>query len=95
MLSKEDNTLLTQVSRGTAMGTLLREYWIPFLFSGELTVDDRTMKIKLLGEDLAAFRDSSGRPDLVEANCPHRGAPRYFGRNGNDDIRGAMVLPSL
>jgi hypothetical protein len=80
MLSKEDNTLLTQVSRGTPMGTLLREYWMSILFSDELTTDGRTMKVKLLGEDLVAFRDSSGRPGLIEANCPHRGAPLYFGR---------------
>ena len=87
MLSKEDNTLLTQVSRGTPMGNLLREYWMPILFSDELTAGGRTMKVKLLGEDLVAFRDSSGRPGLIEANCPHRGAPLYFGRNENDGIR--------
>jgi phthalate 4,5-dioxygenase len=87
MLSKEDNELLTQVSRGTPMGNLLREYWMPILFTDELVADGRTMKVKLLGEDLVAFRDSSGRAGLVEANCPHRGAPMYFARNENDGLR--------
>lgn len=87
MLSKEDNQILTQVSRGTPMGNLLREYWMPILFSHELKAGGRTMKVKLLGEDLVAFRDSSGRPGLIAANCPHRGAPLYLGRNENDGIR--------
>ena len=33
MLSKEDNELLCGVGPGTAMGDLLRQYWMPILFS--------------------------------------------------------------
>jgi phthalate 4,5-dioxygenase oxygenase subunit len=87
MLSKEDNLLLTQVSRGTSMGTLLREYWLPMLFSNELVADGRTLKVKLLGEELVAFRDTSGRVGLIEQNCPHRGSTMYFARNENNGIR--------
>ncbi len=36
MLSKEDNELLTRIGPGTAMGALLRQYWIPVLISSEL-----------------------------------------------------------
>ena len=36
MLSAEDNELLTRTGPGTAMGALLRHYWIPVLQSGEL-----------------------------------------------------------
>ena len=87
MLSKEDNFLLTQISRGTLMGTLLREYWLPMLFSNELVADGRTLKVKLLGEELVAFRDTSGRVDLIGQNCPHRGSTMYFARNENNGIR--------
>ena len=31
MLPREDNELMCRVGRGTAMGDLLRQYWLPFL----------------------------------------------------------------
>jgi nitrite reductase/ring-hydroxylating ferredoxin subunit len=37
--------------------------------------------VRLLGEDLVAFRDSSGAIGLIQNNCPHRGASLFFGRN--------------
>ena len=40
MLSKEDNTLLTQVGPGTMMGNLLRRYWTPAMLSSELPEAD-------------------------------------------------------
>ena len=36
MLSAEDNELLTRTGPGTAMGALLRHYWIPVVQSAEL-----------------------------------------------------------
>ena len=36
MLSHEDNELLCRVGRGTPMGALMREYWIPAALSSEL-----------------------------------------------------------
>jgi phenylpropionate dioxygenase-like ring-hydroxylating dioxygenase large terminal subunit len=35
----------------------------------------------LLGEDLIAFRDTTGAVGVVQENCPHRGASLFFGRN--------------
>ena len=61
MLSQEDNELLCRVSRGTPMGDLLRQYWLPFLPSTELPEPDcPPKKVRLLGEDLVAFRDTRG-----------------------------------
>jgi nitrite reductase/ring-hydroxylating ferredoxin subunit len=87
MLSKEENALLTQVSRGTVMGDLMRQYWIPFLSSNEIEADGRQMRIKLMNEDLIAFRDSSGRVGLLEEHCMHRSASLYFARNENNGLR--------
>lgn len=81
MLSKEDNELLARVGPGTPMGSLLRHYWLPFLFSWEVTPDGPPERVRLLGEDLITFRDSDGRVGLVGENCPHRGASLFFGRN--------------
>jgi phenylpropionate dioxygenase-like ring-hydroxylating dioxygenase large terminal subunit len=82
MLSQEDNELLTRVGSGTPMGDLLRQYWIPALFTSELADrDGNPMRVRLLGEDLIAFRDTQGKVGLLANNCPHRGASLFFGRN--------------
>ena len=39
MLSAADNELMTRVGSGTPMGELMRQYWIPFLFSWEIDAD--------------------------------------------------------
>jgi nitrite reductase/ring-hydroxylating ferredoxin subunit len=41
----------------------------------------------LLGEELAAFRDTHGRVGLLAVNCPHRGAPLFYGRNEEGGLR--------
>ncbi|UYN97578.1 MAG: Rieske 2Fe-2S domain-containing protein [Enhydrobacter sp.] len=88
MLSKEDNEFLTRSGKGTPMGELLRRFWMPALLSEELTErDGPPRKIKVLGEDLLAFRDSDGRVGIVEPHCPHRGANLYFGRNEECGLR--------
>src|SRR3981081_3798290 len=88
MLSREDNELLCRVAPGTVMGDLLREYWLPFLLTSELpSVDSDPVRVRLLGEDLIAFRDSSSRVGLLAHNCPHRGASLFFGRNEENGLR--------
>jgi phthalate 4,5-dioxygenase oxygenase subunit len=87
MLSQEDNELLTRVGPGTPMGRLLREYWIPAVSVDEIEADGRPYRVRLLGENLAAFRDSNGRPGVVADNCPHRGASLFFGRNEEGGLR--------
>src|SRR5687768_12456950 len=85
---KEDNEILTHVGPGTVMGNLLRQYWIPALLSSELPdPDSDPMRLRLLGEDLIAFRDSSGRVGMLAANCAHRGASLFFGRNEEHGLR--------
>jgi phenylpropionate dioxygenase-like ring-hydroxylating dioxygenase large terminal subunit len=70
------------------MGELLRQYWLPFLPSTELPAPDGPpKKVRLLGEDLVAFRDTQGRVGLVGENCPHRGASLFFGRNEECGLR--------
>jgi phenylpropionate dioxygenase-like ring-hydroxylating dioxygenase large terminal subunit len=88
MLSREDNELLTQVGPGTPMGNLMRRFWLPFAHVGELPTPDCTpIRVRLLGEDLIAFRDSSGQVGLIGDHCPHRGASLFFGRNEENGLR--------
>ncbi len=88
MLTKADNHILTRVGPGTPMGNLLRRYWMPGFPATELPeADCPPIRLRLLGEDLVAFRDSSGRIGLVSQACPHRGASMFFGRNEEDGLR--------
>lgn len=81
MLSKTDNQLLTRTGPGTPTGELFRRYWIPALCSDELDQDGKPKRVKLLGEDLIAFRDSHGEVGLMDEACPHRGTSLYYGIN--------------
>ena len=88
MLTKEENSLLTETGPMTPMGNLFRHYWIPALLSEELPeMDGDPVKITILGEFLLAFRDSNGRVGIVDRRCPHRGADLFFGRNENCGLR--------
>ena len=70
------------------MGELFRRFWLPVALSEELPgADCIPLRVRVLGEDLIAFRDSDGRPGLVDAYCPHRGAPLFFGRNEENGLR--------
>jgi phenylpropionate dioxygenase-like ring-hydroxylating dioxygenase large terminal subunit len=81
MLSHDDNETLVRVGPDAPMGRLMRQYWLPFLPSSDLLADGEPQRVRLLGEDLVAFRDSDGEIGLVDHVCPHRGAPLVFARN--------------
>jgi phthalate 4,5-dioxygenase oxygenase subunit len=88
MLPVEQNELITHVGRGTPMGETLRRYWLPALLSRELPQPDcPPVRVKLLGEDLVAFRDSDGRVGLLEEFCPHRRVSLWYGRNEEHGLR--------
>ncbi len=88
MLNHEDNEKITRVGPGTPAGKLFRRYWQPALLTSELGENDGApVRVRLLGEDLIAFRDTLGRVGLVEAYCPHRRAPLFFGRNEECGLR--------
>ena len=88
MLSRTENELITRTGPGTPMGDLWRRFWLPALLSNEVpTPDCPPVRLRLLGEDLIAFRASDGRVGLVAGNCPHRGASLFFGRNEEQGLR--------
>ena len=88
MLSKEDNELLCRVGPGTPMGDLMRQYWIPAARADELPAPNASpLRVRLLGENLIAFRVTSGKVGLIANNCPHRGASLFYGRNEAEGLR--------
>jgi nitrite reductase/ring-hydroxylating ferredoxin subunit len=81
---REDEEL-TRVGFGTPMGELMRRYWQPVCLSEELK--DLPKKLKILGEELVAFRDLKGRVGVLDLHCAHRGASLEYGRIEEDGIR--------
>ena len=87
MLTVQENATLTRTGPGTPMGDVFREYWQPALLSRELEPDGAPKRLRVLGEDFIAFRDTEGRVGVVEPRCPHRGANLFFGRNEQCGLR--------
>ena len=88
MLARDDNERVTRVGPATPMGITMRRYWMPALLARELPEPDcPPVRVKLLGEELVAFRDSRGRIGLLEEHCPHRRVSLFFGRNEDCGLR--------
>ncbi|MBF8803508.1 Rieske 2Fe-2S domain-containing protein [Pseudomonas asiatica] len=70
------------------MGEVFRRFWIPFLLPEELPeADGAPLRVKVLGEELIAFRDSEGKLGLLDRYCPHRRVDLFFGRNEQCGLR--------
>ena len=80
-----DDEELTRVGPGTPCGEYLRRFWQPVVLSEELR--DLPRRLRIMGEDLVAFRDRSGAVGLLELHCPHRGTSLEFGLISDKGIR--------
>ena len=82
MLPEAENDLICHTGQGTPMGEALRRYWLPCLLITDLPENDgEPVRVKILGEELIAFRDTDGKVGLINERCPHRGASLFFGIN--------------
>ena len=80
--------LLVRTGADTAMGKLMRRYWVPILGSAEIAEPDGAqVRVQIMGEKLLAFRDTEGKPGLIDEFCAHRGVSLFFGRNEECGIR--------
>ncbi len=86
MLTREHQDTLTRVGPGTPMGELLRRYWMPVAPSSDLS-EGAIRAVRLLGEDLVLYRDTQGRPALLDEHCPHRGTSLVYGCVDEQGIR--------
>jgi phthalate 4,5-dioxygenase len=84
----EENDLLCRVEGDAPMGRMMRRYWMPACLSEEVeTPDGAPLRVRLLGEDLVVFRDTSGRLGVLDEHCPHRRASLSYGRNEENGLR--------
>ena len=68
---------ITRTDAGTPMGELMRRFWQPVCLVSELGAV--ALAIRILGEDLVAFRDGSGRVAVLHRHCCHRGSSLEYG----------------
>ena len=57
------------------------------LFRSLPSPDCPPLRVRLLGENLVAFRTTSGKVGMVANACPHRSASLFFGRNEEEGLR--------
>ena len=81
----QEDAELTRIGPGTPCGEYLRRFWQPVCYSDDL--QDLPVALKILGEELVAFKDFSGQIGVVEAHCPHRGTSLEFGLVSERGIR--------
>ncbi|MGH2881864.1 MAG: Rieske 2Fe-2S domain-containing protein, partial [Solirubrobacteraceae bacterium] len=62
----------------------LRACWHPVGYASELT--DAPLRVRLLGHDLALWRDTSGAPRALRDVCVHRGTALSLGRVVGDEL---------
>lgn len=79
---------LTRVGPGSKMGALFRSVWLPALLTSQLPSPGcAPVRLRLLGEDLLAFRSGNGELGITQANCAHRLAPLFYGQVEDQGIR--------
>jgi phenylpropionate dioxygenase-like ring-hydroxylating dioxygenase large terminal subunit len=78
---KEENELLSRVGSGTPMGDFMRQYWVPAMPGAGLERDGAPERLRLLGQDLIAFRATDGRVGVLDEGCPHRGVSLALAHN--------------
>ncbi len=87
-MNREMSETLVRTGPGTRMGNLMRRYWVPILKSSEIAEPDGPqVRVQIMGEKLLAFRDTEGKPGIIDEFCSHRGVSLYFGRNEENGIR--------
>lgn len=82
-----DTRPIMHVGPETMMGSLLRQFWLPFYASEELEAGGPVARVRLLGEDLVVYRGTDGQVGLLGEHCSHRGASLFYARNEGCGLR--------
>ena len=71
---------------GTPGGKFMRRFWMAVQRSEDLA-RGHAKPIRIMGEDYTLYRGESGRAQVFDYRCPHRGAQMHLGWVEGDDIR--------
>ncbi len=85
-MSVIDHIDIARTGPGTPMGRFMRRFWMPVYRAEDLPAGE-AKPIRVMGEDFALYRGESGRAQVIDYRCPHRGAQMHLGWVEGDDIR--------
>ncbi|HLH78215.1 MAG TPA: Rieske 2Fe-2S domain-containing protein [Candidatus Binataceae bacterium] len=85
-MTREDSDLLLGTTTGTAMGAMLRQYWVPAVRGAKLEADGAPARVRLFGENYVAFRATDGRVGFFDEGCPHRCTSLALARNEDNAL---------
>lgn len=77
---------ITSTRPGTPGGRFMRQFWLAVHRSEDLE-KGHAKPIRIMSEDFALYRGESGRAQVFDYRCPHRGAQLHLGWIEGDDIR--------
>lgn len=77
---------ITSTKPGTPGGKFMRQFWMAVHRSEDLP-RGHAKPLRIMGEDYTLYRGESGRAQVFDYRCPHRGAQLHLGYVEGDDIR--------
>jgi len=77
---------ITTTLEGTPGGTFMRQFWTAVGVSTDVA-PGRAKPIRIMGSDYTLYRGQSGHAQVIDARCPHRGAPMHLGWVEEDAMR--------
>ncbi len=83
---ERDAVDLAPTRAGTPGGEFFRRFWLAIARSEDLKLGE-AKPIRIMGEDFALYRGTSGRAQVIPYRCPHRGAQFHLGSVEGEDIR--------
>jgi 5,5'-dehydrodivanillate O-demethylase len=85
MKSVPDIDLATTLP-GTPGGKFMRQFWTA-IYRGQDLRTGHAKPIRIMGENYTLYRGQSGRAQVIDYRCPHRGAQLHLGWIEGDTIR--------
>jgi 5,5'-dehydrodivanillate O-demethylase oxygenase subunit len=77
---------ITSTRPGTPGGRFMRQFWLAVHRSEDLA-RGHAKPIRIMSEDFTLYRGESGRAQVFDYRCPHRGAPLHLGWVEGDALR--------
>ena len=77
---------ITSTRPGTPGGKFMRQFWIAVRRSEDLAPAE-AIPLRIMSEDYTLYRGESGRAQVFDYRCPHRGAQLHLGWVEGDAIR--------
>ena len=77
---------ITTTLQGTPGGAFMRQFWTAVGVSTDVAAG-RAKPIRIMGDDYTLYRGHSGHAQVIDARCPHRGAPMHLGWVEDDAMR--------